>query len=77
MSEENITELGRHEPSVESVISRLDRHQGEIAHITAIVEWNNGTCGVYHDSKSIPDMAYDLLLLQQYTQSHVIVKGDA
>jgi hypothetical protein len=63
---DNIEELGAHEPSVESVISRLDRYQGKIKSITAIVTWEDDTSDVYSDTKPITDLSFECFLLQSY-----------
>lgn len=63
---DNIKELNAHEPTVESVISRLVRHKSRIKSITAIVEWENGTSGVYHEDKSLPHLSLELLIMQDY-----------
>jgi len=74
MSDDNIEELGAHEPSVESVISRLFRHQGKIKNITAIVTWEDDSADVYCDTKPLADMSYEALLFQGYVMN--MISGD-
>lgn len=64
-TEEKIIELGRHKPTVESVIERLQRHVGSIKHITAIVEWDNGFSAVFYDSKDVALLCYDKEVLSR------------
>jgi len=68
---DDIIELGRHRPSVESVVSRLDRHQGRIKSISAVVEWDDGSYDVYHDDKSLENLSFDALILNKYALSLV------
>lgn len=64
MDNNNIAELGRHKPSVESVISRLGRYQNKIKHISVVIEWNSGESNVYGDDKSVKDWVYDASLFR-------------
>lgn len=59
----DVEELNRHEPDVPSVVSRLSRHVDRIAHITAIVEWDDGSCDICGDSKSVGDIAWHQAVL--------------
>ena len=59
----NIVDLGNHDPSVESVISRLSRHQEDIKSITVIITWENGDRSVHYDTKPIENLSYDSFLL--------------
>jgi len=63
---DKITELGAHKPSVTSVISRLDRHQDKIKHITAIIEWEDGSGDIHHDTVGIETLCYDSVILNKY-----------
>jgi hypothetical protein len=58
-----VTELNRHDPDVPSVVSRLSRHVGRIKHITAIVEWDDGSCDIYGDTKSLGSISWHHTLL--------------
>lgn len=71
MAEDNVEELDRHSPTVESVISRLGRFQDKIESITVVVEWDNGHSDVFHDTKSVGDLAFDAVVLQKYVMSYV------
>lgn len=66
MSDKKVHELGAHNPSVASVISRLDRHQGKIKHIAAVIEWEDGSCDVVHDEREVKDLCYDAILMDKY-----------
>ena len=61
-----IIDLNRHSPTVESVISRLDRHQQRIAHISGVVEYDDGTMQVFYDTKSPRDFSYEVSVMQHY-----------
>ena len=63
MSDDKVIELGRHEPSVESIVSRLDRHQHHMSSITAIITWNNGVVSTCTCSKSLADRAFEVKVL--------------
>lgn len=69
--DKKVFELGAHNPSVASVISRLDRHQGKIKHITVVIEWEDGSSDVVHDERDLPDMCYDAILINRYVGSLV------
>jgi len=73
--DKKIFELGAHNPSVASVISRLDRHQGKIKHITAIIEWDNETSDVTHDQRDTAGLCYDSALLSGYVNNLIYDKG--
>lgn len=62
MSKDNIIELNAHAPTVESVISRLNRYKDEIKHIQVIVEWDDDGCGIYGDVVKASDLTYYLAL---------------
>ena len=68
---EKIVELGAHEPIVESVISRLGRFEDRITHITAVIEWNDGSSDIYHDTKDIPQLCYESELLKIYVAGFI------
>ena len=61
----DIVELNRHESDVPSVVSRLSRHVDRIRHITAIVEWDDGSADIYGDTKSAGDIAWHHALLSK------------
>lgn len=65
MIEENVVELGQHGASVESVISRLVRHQSSIKSITAVIQWDDNTADVVYSPKKTSEMAYDALLVHK------------
>lgn len=69
MDNNDVIELGVHEPSVESVISRLIRFQDKIAHITVIVEWDDESTDVFHDTKDIKSVCYEARVLDQYANN--------
>lgn len=56
---DKVIELGRHLPSVESVVSRLYQHVARIKHITAIVEWDDGSSDVAYDTKDVANMCFE------------------
>lgn len=60
---EKIVELGRHLPSVESVVTRLHQHVERIKHITAVVEWDDGSSDVCYNTKDISLLCYDKEIL--------------
>lgn len=62
MDKNNIVELGRHDPTVKSVISRLNRYEDKIKHITVFIAWDDNTHGVYGDSKSLALWNFDATL---------------
>ena len=66
---DKIIELGAHKPSVASVISRLDRHQDKIKHITAIIEWEDSSVEIHHDTVGIETLCYDSVILNQYVSN--------
>ncbi len=76
VAEADVIELGRHAPSVDSVISRLDRYKGEIKSITAIIQWENGTFDVVGNDRPIPAWAYDRLILELHLQGMIHVCPD-
>jgi len=63
-----IIELNRHEPSVDSVIERLDRYRNKIENITTVVTWKNGEMAVHHDTKPLSDLSYEAIYLMNYVQ---------
>jgi len=66
-----VTELGAHDPSVESVISRLNRHEGRIKTITVVVGWDDDSADVFHCTRPVQDLCYDSVLLNKYVQGFV------
>jgi len=68
---DKVKELNRHAPSVDSVIERLDRNRKKIKSITAVIVWEDGSCDITHDTKSLPDLSYDSVLLNAYIQDLV------
>lgn len=68
MSDDNITELSNHAPSVESIVSRLDRHQAKIKNITVVITWSDDSCDICHDERQLRDLSYDGLVLNKYLQ---------
>lgn len=66
--EKDVIELGVHEPSVESVISRLSRFQDKIKHITVIVEWEDESGDVFHDTKDMKNLCYDTVIFNEYVK---------
>ena len=66
-----ISELGRHKPSVESVISRLVRHQDRIKRITVVLEWDDKSSSIHHDDSGAMDIAYDAMILNRYAMGFV------
>lgn len=67
--DDNVIELGRHKPSVDSVIHRLERNHDEIKSITAIIEWNDGTSSVAYNTKSMEALTYELFAFQKHLLS--------
>ena len=67
--EDDIVELNAHEPSVESVVSRLNRFKDKIEHITAVVVWKDESADVFHDSKDIEKVCYESILLNKYAEN--------
>jgi len=63
---DNITELGNHDPTVESVITRLYNNMDKIKSITAVVKWEDESSGVYYDTKCTSQMAFESVVLQKY-----------
>lgn len=76
MSEEKIIELGRHDPTVESVVERLQRHLKRIKHITAVVEWDDGSSDVVCDTKDIAFICFDKEILAKFIQQEIGIRGD-
>lgn len=64
MDNSNVVELDNHDPSVESVITRLHRHKDKIKSITAIVTWDNDGVDVCHDTKCVTVLSYESMVLQ-------------
>lgn len=71
-----VFELGAHNPSVAVVITRLDRYQGKIKHITAVIEWDDGSSDVVHNEKDIRELCYDSALLAAYVSDSVYNKDE-
>lgn len=71
-----VIELGRHKPSVPSVIDRLDRHQDKIKNITAIIEWDDGSSDVVHNTKEVQDLCYEKEILTLCIQKEMIEVND-
>lgn len=69
MADDKIVELGRHEPSVDGIIERLGRHRERISQITVIIEWDDGSSDIHHESREVSGLAYDSVLLNKYVQS--------
>lgn len=63
---DKVIELGRHDPSVESVTTRLYQHMGRIKHITAIVEWDDGSSDVCCDTKDMAFLCFDKEILSRF-----------
>lgn len=59
----DIEELGRHDPTVASVVSRLARHVDEIKDITVIITWDDGSCDVTGNIKENGEQAWHCALL--------------
>lgn len=76
MTEEKIVELGAHDPSVESVIARLSRHADRIKHITAIVEWDDGSSDIFCDTKDLAIICYEKEVLGSFIQGEIRNKGE-
>lgn len=64
--DENVVELGKHEATVASVITRLHRSMEKIKSITCVVEWDNENVDVVHDSRSVSSLIFDAKLLDLY-----------
>lgn len=65
-----VVELGRHSPTVDSVIERLDRYRGKIRSITCVVEWKDGPeLTVAHNSKSLSELCFEAKTLDMYVQA--------
>ena len=62
---DNVIEFG-HDPTVESIISRLERFKNKIKHITVVVEWEDDSSGVYHNTKDIEKLCYENKILSKY-----------
>lgn len=75
MSDDDIVELGAHEPSVESVISRLDRFQDKIKNITVIIEWKDDSGDVFHDTKDVSNLCYENKILSKYVDDCIIMRN--
>jgi hypothetical protein len=67
----DIVELGNHESTVASVISRLVRHEDRISHITVILDWDDGSTDIYGDDKSNADICWHSMLLSKKTQNTI------
>ena len=70
----DVVELGAHEPSVESVVSRLDRFQDKIKHITVIVEWENGSSDVFYDTKDVSQLCFESVILNKVINNNIFDK---
>ena len=68
---DKILELGRHDPSVESVTTRLYQNMDKIKSITAIVEWFDGSYDVCCDTKDIAFLCFDREILSKFIQGFV------
>ncbi len=68
---DKVAELNRHNPSVESVVSRLDRYEKKIKHITAVVEWEDGSSDVVHDTKDVSILCYELKILDSHIDGFI------
>lgn len=72
--DKKVIELNRHDPTVDSVIERLDRYRKKIKHITVVLQWDEGSSDIFHDTVTIPDLSFDSLLLTKYVQG--LMDGD-
>ena len=72
---EKIVELGRHDPTVESVITRLYQNMSRIKGITAVVEWDDGSSDVCCDTKNITHLCFDKEILAMFI--HGLIKAEA
>lgn len=73
--DEKVVELGRHDPTVESVVTRLHRHMDRIKSITAVVQWDNGSYDVFFDTRDVSLLCYDRLILDKMLHGQVHDKG--
>ena len=73
---DNISELNGHSPSVESVISRLDRYQERIKSITCIVEWDDESFDVVHNEKRLQELAFEIQVFQKYLTPKFKINSD-
>lgn len=62
----NVEELGRHVPTVESVISRLSRYIDNIKNINVVIEWECGHIGVYGNKQDAGTVSLAALVLQDH-----------
>ena len=62
---DNVIELNRHHPSVESVVSRLVRHTDKIEHIVVGVLWKKdfGNADVFCNTQDMQSSAYLAMLI--------------
>lgn len=60
---DRVVELGRHPPTVGSVISRLGRYQEKIRSITCVVTWEDESVDVFYNTKSGRDLAFEHYVL--------------
>ena len=75
-AEAEVIELGQHEPTAESVVTRLHRHMDRIRSITAIVQWDDGSYDVCCDAKPIEQLCFDRLVLDKSLMEHVGPRDD-
>lgn len=68
MSKDKVVELGRHKPTTDSVIERIDRHRSKIKGITAVLTYEDGSCDLTYNTKPLTELAYDALLLTTHVQ---------
>lgn len=65
---DNITELCAHAPTVASVISRLQRFEEEIEHISVIVTWKGEVtdCASFGSCMPLTEMATHKLMFDKF-----------
>lgn len=59
-----IVHLNRHDPTVESVITRLYQDIDQIKAITCVIDWEDEVSSWCGDQKTLRDMSYHATILQ-------------
>lgn len=77
MDTENIIELHRHIPDVETIVSRLNWHKDKIKNIVTIVEWDDGQISQSWNAMSVMHLLYFATYFYENTKEIAIYGNDS
>lgn len=75
MADEKVIELGAHAPTVASVMSRLNRYEAEIDHISVIVSWKEDGDGAetaaFGDCMPLKELCCHKVIFEQHVRRQI------